>query len=128
MEKDAGADGTTCETGWKMKLSWDHYLKVQLKNEKFRELFEQELKALEIGIAFANERRRRGLSQEHLATKMGTSAPHLSRTEHSPERANVKTLLRYADAMDLELKFVLRPKTPKSVRRKIKSPRSATAD
>ena len=111
-----------------MKASWDGYLKTQLKDEKFRKLFEQELKTLEIGIALAKERQRRGLSQEHIAAKMGTSAPQLSRTEHSPERANIKTLLRYADAMDLELRFVLRPKSPKGVRRKPKGTESATAD
>ncbi len=111
-----------------MKASWDEYLKSQLKDEEFRKVYEQELKALEVGIAFANERRKRGLSQERMASKMGTSAPQLSRTEHSPDRANVKTLLRYADAMDLELRFVLRPKPPKSTRRKSKRPDSASAD
>ena len=111
-----------------MKAKWDDYLKSQLKDKEFKQTYEQELRALEIGIALANERQKRGLSQEILASKMGTSAPQLSRTEHSPERANVKTLLRYADAMDLELKFVLRPKPPKSTRRKVKRPESASAD
>ncbi len=111
-----------------MKAGWDDYLKTQLKNEEFRSIFEQELKALEIGIALANERRRRGLSQEQIASRMGTSAPQLSRTEHSPERANIKTLMRYADAMDLELRLILRPKPPKSARKKQKVSHSATAD
>lgn len=112
-----------------MKASWDEYLKGQLKNQRFRTVFQQELKALEIGIALAKERRRLGLSQEQIASRMGTSAPQLSRTEHSPERANMKTLMRYADAMDLELHLVLRPKPPKSVRKKHRnSSSSATAD
>lgn len=111
-----------------MKASWDNYLKSQLKDAKFQELFEQELQALELGIALAEERRKRGLSQEHIASKMGTSAPQLSRTEHAPERANVKTLIRYADAMDLELRFVLRPKPAKSARRRQKGSEPATAD
>ena len=111
-----------------MKTDWNNYLKKQLKDEGFRRVFEQEMKALEIGITLAKERRRRGLSQEHVAARMGTSAPQLSRTERSPERANKKTLIRYADAMDMELHLVLRPKPPKSVRRKLKSLGSATAD
>lgn len=111
-----------------MKAKWDDYLKSQLRDKEFREIYNQELKVLEIGVALANERQKRGLSQEGLASKMGTSAPQLSRTEHSPDRANVKTLLRYADAMDLELKFVLRPKPPKSARRRVKGSESASAD
>ena len=111
-----------------MKSSWDGYLKSQLKNSKFRTIFEEELKALEVGVALARERRKRGLSQEQIASRMGTSAPQLSRTEHSPERANMKTLMRYADAMDMELFLVLRPKPPKSTHRKLKRSSSATAD
>jgi transcriptional regulator with XRE-family HTH domain len=111
-----------------MKARWDDYLKSQLADDEFREAYERELKVLEIGVAFANERRKRGFSQERMASKLGTSAPHLSRTEHSPEHANVKTLLRYADAMDLELRFVLRPKPPKSARRKAKLRGSLGAD
>ena len=111
-----------------MKAKWDEYLKSELKDKEFQEIYEQELRALEIGVALANERQRRGLSQEKLASKMGTSAPQLSRTEHSPDRANVRTLLRYAEAMDLELRFVLRPKPPKSARRKSKGAESASAD
>jgi len=108
-----------------MKASWDAYLKGQLRDERFRTIFEQELKALEVGIALARERRKRGLSQEQIASRMGTSAPQLSRTEHSPERANMKTLMRYADAMDLELRLVLRPKPPKSTRKRQRSSSSA---
>jgi transcriptional regulator with XRE-family HTH domain len=110
-----------------MKKNWEHYLRSQLKNERFREAFDQESRALEIGIALASERRRRGLSQQHIAAKMGTSAPQLSRTEHSPERANVSTLIRYADVMNMELHFVLRPRPTKSARRG-KREDSATAD
>ena len=35
--------------------------------------------------------------------KMGTSAPQVSRTERKPERANVQTLMRYADAVGMTL-------------------------
>jgi hypothetical protein len=34
---------------------------------------------------------------------MGTSAPQVSRTERKPERANVQTLMRYADAVGMML-------------------------
>jgi ribosome-binding protein aMBF1 (putative translation factor) len=92
------------------KTGWDSYLKEQKRNPRFRRAFEEESRALRVGAALAHERSRRGLSQEAVAAKMGTSAPQLSRTERLPEHANLKTLLRYAEVLGMNLDFVLRPK------------------
>jgi ribosome-binding protein aMBF1 (putative translation factor) len=86
-----------------MKRSWDAYLRQQLKNPKVKRAFEEESTALNIGIALARERERKGLTQEDVARKMGTSAPQVSRTERSPEHVNVQTLMRCADAVGMEL-------------------------
>jgi len=45
-----------------------------------------------------------------LARKMGTSTPQLSRTERRPENVNMRTLMRYAKAvgMDLDIRLVVR--------------------
>jgi len=91
-----------------MKSSWDAYLEPQLKKPKVRKAFEEENRVLNIGIALARQRKRKGLTQEEVARQIGTSAPQVSRTERKPERTNVQTLMRYADAvgMTLDMKLV----------------------
>ena len=46
-----------------------------------------------------------------MAKRIGTSAPQISRTEKAPENANVKTLMRYAHAIGVELKVKLVPRS-----------------
>src|SRR5437588_5967635 len=87
----------------KKSNSWDAYLKQQLKNPKVRQAFEEESRILGLGIALAKSRASQGLTQEAVAKRIGTSAPQISRTEKAPENANVKTLMRYAAALGMEL-------------------------
>jgi ribosome-binding protein aMBF1 (putative translation factor) len=86
-----------------MKSSWDTYLEQQLKKPRVKRAFEDEKKVLNIGIALARERKRKGMTQEEVARQIGTSAPQVSRTERRPEHANVRTLARYADAVGMKL-------------------------
>jgi len=58
---------------------------------------------LKIGLALTRQRKKKGLTQEQVARQVGTSAPQLSRTERRPERANMRTLMRYAEAVGMEL-------------------------
>jgi DNA-binding XRE family transcriptional regulator len=84
-----------------MKTAWDSYLDQQLTNPSVREAFEAETKVLNIGRELAKQRKRKGLTQAQLAKKIGTSTPQLSRTERRPENANMRTLIRYAAAVDM---------------------------
>jgi len=86
-----------------MKSSWDGYLEQQLKKPRVARAFKEEKRVLNIGIALAKQRKRKGLTQEEVARQMGTSAPQVSRTERRPERANVQTLMRYAQAVGMRL-------------------------
>jgi ribosome-binding protein aMBF1 (putative translation factor) len=87
----------------KRSRSWDAYLNQQLKNPKVKQAFEEESKALNIGIELARQRERKGLTQEDVAKKIGTSAPQVSRTERNPEHANVQSLMRCAEAVGMRL-------------------------
>jgi transcriptional regulator with XRE-family HTH domain len=71
-------------------------VKQQLKKPVVRQAYEEETKTLSIGL--------------QLARKMGTSTPQLSRTERRPENVNMRTLMRYAKAvgMDLDIRLVVR--------------------
>ncbi len=86
-----------------MKRSWDGYLEQQLKKPNVAKAFDEEKRVLRIGITLARQRKRKGLTQQEVARHMGTSAPQVSRTERRPERANVYTLMRYADVVGMKL-------------------------
>ncbi|MGD0786558.1 MAG: helix-turn-helix transcriptional regulator [Terracidiphilus sp.] len=93
-----------------MKTAWDSYVEQELEKPEVRRAFEEETKVLTIGLELANQRKRKGLTQAEVARKIGTSAPQLSRTERRPENVNMRTLMRYAEAvgMDLDIKLVAR--------------------
>jgi DNA-binding phage protein len=86
-----------------MKTAWDTYLKQQLKNSSVRQAYEEETKALTIGLQLAQQRKLKGLTQAQVAKKIGTSTPQLSRTERRPENVNMRTLMRYAEAVGMRL-------------------------
>jgi DNA-binding XRE family transcriptional regulator len=86
-----------------MKTEWDSYLDQQLANPAVRKAYDEETEVLAIGMQLAKQRRRTGMTQAELAKKIGTSAPQLSRTERRPENVNMRTLIRYADAVGMKL-------------------------
>jgi len=93
-----------------MKTAWDRYVKQELKKPAVRRAYDEESKVLNIGLQLADQRRRKGLTQAQVARKIGTSTPQLSRTERRPENVNMRTLMRYAEAvgMDLDIRLVSR--------------------
>jgi DNA-binding XRE family transcriptional regulator len=92
----------------KTETNWDKYVKQQMKNPVFKKAFDDEMQMLEIGLQLAQQRKRQGLTQAEVAKRIGTSAPQLCRTERRPERANMTTRRKYADAlgMGLDVKLV----------------------
>jgi DNA-binding phage protein len=86
-----------------MKTAWDEFAEEQLQDPEVRAAYEEEIQLLSVGLELARQRRRKGLTQAQVANAMGTSTPQLSRTERRPENATIRTLMRYADAMGMEL-------------------------
>ena len=86
-----------------MTTAWDDYLKEQLANPQVRRAFDEETKVLSIGLQLAHQRKLKGLTQAQVAAKIGTSTPQLSRTERRPENVNMRTLIRYAEAVGMNL-------------------------
>lgn len=91
-----------------MKTAWDSYVNQELKKPEVRRAYEEETAVLSIGLELANQRKRKGMTQAEVARSIGTSAPQLSRTERRPENANMRTLMRYAEAvgMNLDIRLV----------------------
>jgi DNA-binding phage protein len=90
-----------------MKTAWDKYVSQELEKPGVRKAYEEETKVLTIGLELANQRKRKGMTQAEVARKIGTSAPQLSRTERRPENVNMRTLLRYAEAVGMEIDIKL---------------------
>jgi len=95
-----------------MTTAWDRYVKRELKSSKVRQAYEEETRVLTIGLELANERKRKGMTQAEVARKIGTSAPQLSRTERRPGNVNMRTLMRYAAAVGMNLDIRLVAKSP----------------
>lgn len=93
-----------------MTTAWDRYVKKEIRKPAVRRAYEEETSVLKIGLELVNQRRRKGLTQAEVARRIGTSAPQLSRTERRPENANMRTLMRYAAAvgMDLDVRLIAR--------------------
>jgi DNA-binding XRE family transcriptional regulator len=93
-----------------MTTAWDRYVKKELRKPAVRQAYEEETRVLKIGLELANQRKRKGLTQAEVARRIGTSGPQLSRTERRPENANMRTLMRYAAAvgMDLDVRLIAR--------------------
>jgi len=58
-----------------MKTSWDVYLQQQPRKPKVKKAFEEEKGVLNIGIALPKERKRKSLTLEEVARRVGSSAP-----------------------------------------------------
>lgn len=59
-----------------------------------RDQFEMECEAFIIGEQLKEERRRAGLTQEQLATKVGTKKSFISRVEHGHADIQLSTLVK----------------------------------
>jgi DNA-binding XRE family transcriptional regulator len=86
-------------------LSHKEFLKVQLNNPDF----EEEYKALEPQYALAraviSARIQRGMSQQELAHRVGTSQANISKIERGNMNPSIKMAQRIADSLGKELKI-----------------------
>lgn len=95
----------------RLTTNWDRYFRGQMKNPELRQLVEEELRVLRVGVQLARLRQRRGLSQTKLAARAGMSAPNISRIESSPsQNLTLGTLVRLARAMDYEPEITFKPR------------------
>jgi DNA-binding Xre family transcriptional regulator len=100
----------------KKRTNWDRYYKEQTSDPAMRQLVEDEIKTLRIGIQIAKLRQERGLTQTQLAAKVGMSAPNISRIESSPsQNLTLGTLVKLFGALDHDL--TVAPRKRKTARR-----------
>lgn len=86
---------------------FDELLAKELKNPKFKKLFDEYGRQLEISYKILQLRKARKLSQLALARKIGTTQGNIARLESGQQNFTVTFLSKVADALgtSLEVKF-----------------------
>ncbi len=90
------------------KTNFDLYLEEQLKDPAFAERFDRAGEAWDVALQIAALRRRAGLSQKELASKLRTSQQQISRLE-SPgyEGHSLSMLRRVAKVLRARVRVVI---------------------
>ncbi len=76
--------------------NWDDHLdaKYGKKGTASREKFHEELEAFKIGVLIQEARKRKNLTQQQLADKVGTTKSYISRIENNASDIRLSTLMR----------------------------------
>lgn len=95
----------------KMVSFTDHLDKYYGKRgEKKREEFEQGFETFKLGIMMKDLRKSRGLTQEQLASKCGTTKHYISRIENNASDIRISTLIRILhDGLGAHLRLNIDP-------------------
>lgn len=64
------------------------------KGTEKREIYEQEFEAFKLGVMLKELRKEKGLTQEQLAEKCGTTKTYISRIENNASDIRLSTLMR----------------------------------
>jgi ribosome-binding protein aMBF1 (putative translation factor) len=81
-------------------------LREELKDSEFKWHYDDERQALKLAIKIAALREQKGLSQQELAKRMGTSQQAISRIESGEyEGFTLKTLEKIAEATGMKVKI-----------------------
>ena len=76
--------------------SWDDHLdqKYGQIGTQTREKYEQEFESFKLGVLIQEARKKRHLTQEELALKVGTTKNYISRVENDASDIRLSTLMR----------------------------------
>ena len=90
--------------------SWDDHLdqKYGETGSQTREKYEQEFESFKLGVLIQEARKKRHLTQEELALKVGTTKNYISRVENDASDIRLSTLMRIiTDGLGGHLKLTL---------------------
>jgi HTH-type transcriptional regulator/antitoxin HipB len=88
--------------------NWDDHLDNQYGKvgTPTRDKYEEEFEAFKIGVLIQEARKRKNLTQEELAQKVGTTKNYISRIENNASDIRLSTLMRIIrDGLGGHLKF-----------------------
>ena len=88
--------------------NWDDHLdnKYGKVGTSTRDKYEEEFEAFKIGVLIQEARKKKNLTQEELAQKVGTTKNYISRIENNASDIRLSTLMRIIrDGLGGHLKF-----------------------
>ena len=83
-------------------MTFEKHLSEELKNPQFKKYYEEEKYLLELGLAIAEAREKKGLTQKELAKKSQVSQQQLSKIENGIN-CNMLTFIKVSSALGLGL-------------------------
>ena len=86
-------------------VDFQEHLKEQLKNPEFKKYYDEYGKQLEIAYQILQLRKKKKMSQEELAKKIGTKQSNIARMETGQQNFTTETLQRIASAFNCDLKI-----------------------
>jgi transcriptional regulator with XRE-family HTH domain len=89
----------------KISTLHDHWMKTP----GYQEAFEESHAEFELARQLIEARTKSGLSQEEIASRMGTSQSAVARLESGSTLPSMRTLSRYARATNCEISIRLKP-------------------
>lgn len=90
------------------KLSnWNQWKNKQLRDPEIRNAYEDAKIEMDIGVALAEIRKKRRLTQTQVAALLGTSDAQIIRLEKGMANPTLRTLRRIADVLGLKLEIRL---------------------
>ncbi len=94
------------------RVSFDEFKRKALQNEEIKKEYEALKPFFEFKKRFVAKRIEKGLTQEQLAKIIGTSKSSVSRFENlnNTYLPNLKTLIKYAKALDCSIEIGLKEK------------------
>lgn len=82
--------------------SFRHHLKEKLKDQRFKQIYEEERQLAELSLKILDIREYRGLSQMEVARKAKVTQQQLSRIENGVN-CNISTFLKVCNALGIKL-------------------------
>lgn len=89
----------------KKLTNFEEHLQQKLKNKKFKKLYEEEVKRLEIVLEIVELRKKYGYTQKELARKLDTTQSVVARMEAGNQNLTTDTLYEIAKVFHKELKI-----------------------
>ena len=90
-------------------ISFDEVLQTELQNPEFKAEWDRLAAARAVADMVELNRMRKGFSQTRLAKLAGVSQPVIARIESGEHSPTIETLIKLADALDIELVVGITP-------------------
>jgi len=87
---------------------FDELLAEELKNPKFKKMFDEYGRQLELSLSLLQLRKKRKMSQLLLAKKIGTTQSNIARLESGQQNFTISFLDKVVNALDANLEIKIR--------------------